>query len=1275
MQGDDLCKAIPTPIYMRNADGRFEKCNNTFEDFFGIREEDLLGKGPRDVFDPNLSDVFLDLDRGLERDPRGVQVYNGRVKSGTGDFRDIILEQKGLTDEAGALEGSIGFIFDITRQKEAERQLRKSRRKTRRERDRIQNYLDVAGVIIVALDRDSKVTLINKKGCEVLGYQEDEIVGENWFEKFIPPAHRDSNKKIHERLLRGEFEGLETVENPVLTRDGEVRTIRWKNALVRKRTGSILGTLSSGEDTTELNRAKDELAVFRDAIESTRFGIGIASLDRRLKYLNPHLERLLGTTTRGDYVGRDFLEFYQKDVRNRLESEILPQVLKEGHWTGELTVSTTHSEEIPTIHNIVLANGKSYAFTVVDISERKAAEDRLSLLSSVVEQSPNIIVVTDTGGTIEYANPAFTRITGYSLEESVGRDMSFLAFDPDDEQEELWRTISTGKVWRGTFHNKKKDGSDYWETAVVTPFRDQSGQITNYLKVAEDITLQLKIEEKNLRQTTTLEGINRILRQSPALESEREVVEMSLEVLAGLTGCTYGVVFDRPLGKEPQVLGYWAGPKWVGVEDIGEFNAKLFSGYLKEVFKNDKMTVRELVRGEIGVKGAGKGAGKGSGEAGSAPLELFFAETPKTTTYLVAAPIGSTAGTIGVLGLLKVGGPLTVEDRTTIETVSVAFAEALTSKRAELERERILFEITIRNQISDVFLKIPDDGIYAELLNLIIGALRAQSGLFGLVNESGELYCPALVETTPDRSQELKTAMTFCRDEFRRLWERAIRERTIVYSDTEAATTAAPILYQDRAIGLVEVERFGEPFRPKDRQLLEFFTVAISPLLVERFQREREEAALVRTTEELERVRDDLRRLIDTANAPIYGVDTEGRVNEWNLKMAELTGWTKDEAIGRAFVDTWIPDELQDETRAVIERALAGEVTTNFQVELESRESKNAGKKTGERTQLLISTTPRRDERGNVVGVVHVGQDITELNRYRHHLEEVVKERTNELSFAVESLEREIERRTEVEADLRKTIEVAQAASRAKSDFLANMSHELRTPLNSIIGFSEVLVDEIPGPIVEEQKVLLERIIESSHHLLDLINDVLDLSRVEAGKLDLELSEFSLRELVSSCLKILEEQARKKKIETSESYNAAKERVVADELRVKQVLINLLGNAIKFTPDGGKVGVEVEDAEGKDGFLQVTVWDTGIGIAASDQHKLFSPFQQLENPYTKKYQGTGLGLHFTRKFVELHGGEIWVESEEGKGSKFKFTLPLVTRKRKRKVGSEGEPGD
>jgi PAS domain S-box-containing protein len=299
-----------------------------------------------------------------------------------------------------------------------------------------------------------------------------------------------------------------------------------------------------------------------------------------------------------------------------------------------------------------------------------------------------------------------------------------------------------------------------------------------------------------------------------------------------------------------------------------------------------------------------------------------------------------------------------------------------------------------------------------------------------------------------------------------------------------------------------------------------------------------------------------------------------------------------------------------------------------------------------------LNLTPLYDRKNNFTGKIIVLRDTTESKRSRAELEEAK--------------------------------EKAEIASRSKSEFLANMSHELRTPLNHIMGFTELVLEEHFGILNEIQQEYLQDVIQSSNHLLSLINDILDLSKIEAGKLALETSEFCPAVLFENSLVILKEKAMKHGLTMATDIGKLPETIAADERKLKQILYNLLSNAVKFTPDGGSVllgarhyvlsggrfwspddrefippGNNGQILNSASGIVEIRVTDSGIGLKKQDLERIFNPFDQVENVIQKKQPGTGLGLSLTRKLVELHGGLVWAESDgENKGSTFRFVIPV-----------------
>ena len=289
-----------------------------------------------------------------------------------------------------------------------------------------------------------------------------------------------------------------------------------------------------------------------------------------------------------------------------------------------------------------------------------------------------------------------------------------------------------------------------------------------------------------------------------------------------------------------------------------------------------------------------------------------------------------------------------------------------------------------------------------------------------------------------------------------------------------------------------------------------------------------------------------------------------------------------------------------------------------------------------------------------ITGLVGIARDITKrkqaedyLRRSHEELQKAVEERTHWLS-------EEIRRRTAAEEQARAALESAEAASRAKTIFLANMSHELRTPLNAIIGFSELASTMMDAPELEKYGAFLGNIGESAHHLLRVINDILDVSRIEVGRVTLHESEVDIGEVIQCSLRLVGHVAAAKGQTLAFSIADTFPRLRGDERLLKQALLNIVSNATKFTPESGHISVK---AERDDRGITITVEDDGVGIAASDIPVVLLPFGQVENAMQRRYDGTGLGLPLTKGFMELHGGRLSLESEIGKGTRVTLTFP------------------
>ncbi len=385
---------------------------------------------------------------------------------------------------------------------------------------------------------------------------------------------------------------------------------------------------------------------------------------------------------------------------------------------------------------------------------------------------------------------------------------------------------------------------------------------------------------------------------------------------------------------------------------------------------------------------------------------------------------------------------------------------------------------------------------------------------------------------------------------------------------------------------------------------------------------EREAAKALRESEE--RYRAAFRNNPDA----IFVVDAQGRIVDANPAALALTGLDRDTLTAQHITDLAPEADRHEHGDAFRELVKDGCVYRPHMQFMTAR---------GDAVQIEMHGTTLGPTLWQVLAR-DIGARLEAENKLialKNMLEEKVAARTRELQDANEALAR---------------------ASKMKDQFLANMSHELRTPLNSVLGLAEALLDGVYGDLDEQQKQILMTMRDSGRHLLELINDILDLSKIDAGRLELDLRSISVSEVCQVSLRMIRPLALAKRIGTWMRTDPRLSVVVADERRLKQMLVNLLSNAVKFTPAGGQAGIEVW-SHGEWAYFSVT--DTGIGISPPDLRRIFEPFTQIDSSLSRQHDGTGLGLALVRRLAELHGGRVDVDSEPGRGSRFTIVLPLV----------------
>nr|WP_275425579.1 PAS domain-containing sensor histidine kinase [Methanosarcina horonobensis] len=357
--------------------------------------------------------------------------------------------------------------------------------------------------------------------------------------------------------------------------------------------------------------------------------------------------------------------------------------------------------------------------------------------------------------------------------------------------------------------------------------------------------------------------------------------------------------------------------------------------------------------------------------------------------------------------------------------------------------------------------------------------------------------------------------------------------------------------------------------------------------------------------------------IVESSNDAIITESFDGVIISWNKGAEQIYGYLAEEVLGKN-VSILEPDYLKGEIKQLADKIKQGKRVKHHET--------LRLKKDGTILNILLTLSPVFDVSGKLVAISNIAGDITEKK---------------------------------ISENLLREKQLAEIANRTKSEFLANMSHELRTPLNSIIGFSDMLYEQVYGELNKKQLRAVGNISNSGKHLLNLINGILDLSKIEANKMEFNYREFELATKLDLVRNVLYPIAEKKSIEIEIDMDSKLTKIRADEDKFTRIMYNLVDNAVKFSYENSLVKI---GARKKGDMVEIMVKDTGIGIKAEDQHKLFKPFSQVNSLSSKKSQGTGLGLSLVKQIVNLHGGYVWFRSEEGEGSTFAFVIPITAKK-------------
>jgi PAS domain S-box-containing protein len=1303
---------------------------------------------------------------------------------------------------------------EITERKQAEKELRE-------EQEKAQKYLDIAGVMMLALDQDGNISLINQRGCEILGYSNDEILGRNWINTFIPESIRDEMQGVHQKLMHGDVESLLYYENPVLTRNGEQRMIAWHNTLVRDEEGRVITSLSSGEDITERKRAENELRAseerFRQLADNIQeiFWMTDAITGEEI-YISPAAEKIWGRSIDSMLHGQDaFIESVLpedrplvlekiREQRNGLKTEMEYRISQPDgsiHWIWDrafpifdengmvnkvagITADVTERKQA----EMALLQSQARYHDLFDSSPISLWEEDYSLVKKRIENlqqsgvtnldeyfsaHPDVVLELASLVQVVDVNRVSLQLYQAKRKEDLLKGLTEFASAKTLQQfrKEITDLIRTSRFeWEG--NDQTLDGR---ELTVMVNGSIPPGYEDDWSKVIvsiSDITEREQAERESMRHLAELEALYENGLAVGRLLNPREIGERIIATFARYLSWHHVTIrLIQPESNNLEMIAY----------------------SLPGLSEEEKIIVEQHFQSTISKVGQGlSGWVAQTGEA--LRTNDVHAHAQYVDTY-----VGIQCGLymplkIGdkILGVISVESErpdaFSPQDERLLATLAsqaaIAFENARLYQTNQQERERFseLFENTpVATWLEDFSAVVSwMDGLRKQGITDLKGYLQSNPEAYrlgiSLIDIVDVNHAAVVMNGARDKTELMEkvhglmmdeTPSQVMIDEMELIWRgytsfgfemsnqkldgstitgiqriyipvtnnepdyaRVIITNTDITDrvDVEKQLRASEVHYRELADSITDIffeldHDLHYSHWNKASELLTGLSAeyAIGKSMNDVFGESDEQARIgtiykdvldthqSRTFETTIPLNNQSRTFEINAYPSTRGVAvvakdvTERKRSEFlmqkrfelmeysaehNLQelvqkaLDEISEWTHS-AIGffqfikedqiTPSMQVWSTDTFQHFHSSEVEemhkpadqagvwaeavRKRRAVIHNNYR---SMSEKKGLPESHAPLIREMIVPIIRNERIVAVIGIGNKPQDYTRddleiMERFADYAWDVTERKQMVLEIAEErnQLAKRVEERT---SDLSRANSNLARALRVKDEFLANMSHELRTPLNAILGLSESLGEQTAGPLNEKQQRYLTTISESGHHLLSLINDILDLAKIEAGQITLDINKVDVNSISQASLRMIKQLAQKKNLDVSVEIDEKVGLMWADERRLKQMMVNLLSNAVKFTPEGGKVGLQI-NGDQEDNKVAITVWDTGIGIRTNDFDRLFQPFVQLDSGLARESSGTGLGLALVAQMARLHGGSINVQSDAGKGSRFTIILP------------------
>jgi PAS domain S-box-containing protein len=1193
----------------------------------GFSREELLRTPFAPYFaDPARASAGVDetFAAGLVRD------YVLTLATRDGRSLEVSFNASVFTDHTGEVRGIFASARDITDQAELQQQLGNERAYNR---GLIESSVD--GMITV--DPMLQITDVNEQMCRMTGYAREELIGTQ-FHLYFTDAKRAS-AGVRLTLDRG------TVTNYELTlraKDDREQLISFNAATFRDESGKLGGVFASARDITDQARLQAQLAreqaYNRGLIESSVDGLVTVNEDMKITDVNETLCRMVGRP-RGQLIDSSFPDYF---VERDLAIKGVRLTFDAGQVTNYvLTLSAADGRRVPVSFNAAVF--KDSAGTVWgifasarDITDQQELErqlrDNQRYARSLIESNIDALMTTDPLGVITDVNQQMEALTGLRRDELIGSPFKDYFTDPGRAEDGIRLVLMEGRVTNYELTARAKDGRETVVSYNATSFLDAAGRLQGVFAAARDITEQKELESKLREQQSYLRGL----------------IESSVDGL--ITVDTDGFITDvneqmcRMSGyRRTELLGtpfadYFTEPDRARAGVRQTFDEGVVTEYALTLVSRTRRHLHVSFNASVFEDTAGSRRG------------IFASARDVTDRVRLEEQLREQQNYLRGLIESSVDGLVTVDPDGFVtdvneqmcrmtgyprdELVGSVFKHYFTDPdRAELGVRRTLAEGVATNYE----LVVESKGGRKATVSFNASVFRAPDGavqgVFASARDISEqarlqvrlaeqqVYNRSLIEASADALFAIAPdgVITDVNEEATRLTGHT-RKHLVgsrfadYYTDPAAATAGVEKTFNDgRVVGyeLVLVTRQARRITVSFSAGV-FTDVSDQPIGI--LAGAREITGQKQLEQQLRQSQTYTRSLIESNIDALVTTDPLGVVTDVNEQMAALTGVVREELIGSLFKSYFTePDRAENGVR----RTLREGKVTDYEL--------TARRRDGTETVVVYNAATLYDGEGKLQGIFAAARDVTDRKRF--------------------------------ERELQLTNEEMQRANQGKDRFLASMSHELRTPLNAILGFTGTMLMGLPGPLNDEQRSQLETVKSSARHLLSIINDLLDLARIEEGRWEGDFQPLASQTVAEEVTASLEPLARGKGLELTIVAPDGELMVVTDRRALSQILINLVNNAIKFTDEGGvRLEIHERSTDGVPG-VAFDVIDTGVGIKDEDQVKLFKAFEQLRKYGTAPHEGTGLGLYISQRLASQLQGGISFASELGNGSTFTLVVP------------------